>query len=105
MKCIVCDRCGEIIKDLKRHRVVTLARPLKPDVCGKAPHRGNDPQANDIFWEKELCSNCVDELEAFMEPKGTGGGDDTPTEEPGGNTPTEEPGGETTEEPDEGATE
>ncbi len=52
MKCLVCDRCKSIIKNPRRGRVITCARPLKPHaVCGngKVPYRGNDPQQNDII--------------------------------------------------------
>lgn len=70
MKCIVCDRCKTIIENPRRCRVITCARPLKPRTgCdkGKVPYHGNDPQQNDILWEKEICDKCLDELEAFFE--------------------------------------
>lgn len=70
MKCIVCDRCKTIIENPRRCRVITCARPLKPRTgCdkGKVPYRGNDPQQNDLLWEKEVCDKCLDELEAFFE--------------------------------------
>ena len=71
MKCIVCDRCKAIIENSRRCRVITCARPLKPrtscDKGGKVPYRGNDPQQNDLLWEKEVCDKCLDELEAFFE--------------------------------------
>lgn len=70
MKCIVCDRCKTIIENPRRCRVITCARPLKPRTAcdkGKAPYRGNDPQQNDLLWEKEICDKCLDELEAFFE--------------------------------------
>lgn len=69
MKCIVCDRCNEIIKNPRHCHVITCARPLKPQIdnCGKTAYRGNDRQQNDIIWEKELCDNCLDELESFFE--------------------------------------
>lgn len=73
MKCIVCDRCKTIIENPRRCRVITCARPLKPRVIcekGKAPYHGNDPQQNDILWEKEICEKCLDELEAFFEADG-----------------------------------
>ena len=31
---------------------------------------GNDPQQNDLLWEKEICDKCLDELEAFFEVGG-----------------------------------
>lgn len=70
MKCIVCDRCKTIIENPRRCRVITCARPLKPRTScdkGKVPYRGNDPQQNDLLWEKEICDKCLDELEAFFE--------------------------------------
>ena len=65
MKCIVCDRCKTIIENPRRCRAVTCARPLKPRTAcdkGKVPYRGNDPQQNDLLWEKEICDKCLDEL-------------------------------------------
>ena len=66
MKCIVCDRCKTIIENPRRCRVITCARPLKPrtacDKGGKVPYRGNDPQQNDLLWEKEICDKCLDEM-------------------------------------------
>lgn len=70
MKCLVCDRCKSIIKNPRRGRVITCARPLKPHaVCGngKVPYRGNDPQQNDIIQDKEVCDDCLAELEAFFD--------------------------------------
>lgn len=70
MKCIVCDRCKTIIENPRRCRVITCARPLKPRTScdkSKVPYRGNDPQQNDLLWEKEICDKCLDELEAFFE--------------------------------------
>lgn len=104
MKCIVCDRCKTIIENPRRCRVITCARPLKlRTVCdkgGKVPYRGNDPQQNDLLWEKEICDKCLDELEAFFEV----GGDVEPhppeSSEPDPDIPTDpddpgESGGET----------
>lgn len=121
MKCIVCDRCKAIIENPRRCRVITCARPLKPrtscDKGGKVPYRGNDPQQNDLLWEKEVCDKCLDELEAFFEageginphpPEPTE--PDIPTDDPdesGGETGGENPpdigdGGEDGENPDDG---
>ena len=71
MKCILCDRCKQVIENPRHARVLTCARPfrLQPEPpCGnsKPPYRGNDPKMNDILWEKELCDNCLDDLEAFL---------------------------------------
>lgn len=68
MKCVICDRCKEIIKNPRYGRVITCARPLKwPGDHGNVTYRGNDRQMNEIMWEKELCSKCLDELELFFE--------------------------------------
>lgn len=70
MRCIVCDRCKAIIEDVRKSRVITCARPLKPGMmCGKGgvPYRGDDPQQNDLIWEKEVCDDCRAALEAFFE--------------------------------------
>lgn len=93
MKCIVCDKCKEIIKNPRLVRVITCARPLRIPVgdcvAGKPEYRGNDRQQNDIFWEKEICDNCLGELEAFFE---SGGG---ATEPDNPNIPGDPDGGET----------
>lgn len=68
MKCIVCDRCKKIIETPRNCRVITCAKPLKlPTQNCKVPYRGNDRQQNDIIWEKEICSDCLDALEEFFE--------------------------------------
>lgn len=102
MKCIVCDRCKTIIEDPRKCRVITCARPLRidPDArqC-KSPYRGDDPKTNDLLWTKELCSECIDELDAFFESESGGdenGGNTTPDmPEPDMPTP-EVPGGDDT---------
>lgn len=116
MKCIVCDKCKEIIKNPRLVRVITCARPLRAPmsmeggcVVGKPGYRGNDRQQNDIFWEKEICDSCLGKLEAFFEDEGGGGTTepDTPNtpdtpdvpDVPGGG---DEPGGETPTDPDAG---
>lgn len=97
MKCIVCDRCKKIIEDKRKCRVITCAKPMRPDVMDKPTYRGNDPKVNDIFWMKEICNDCIDELESFFEPD-TSGGSTGGTEPPSG---TDNGGGET--EPPSGA--
>ena len=61
MRCILCDRCKSIVEDARKIRVVTYARPLKP-----GPVRADDPASNDHIWTKELCLNCAESLEDFM---------------------------------------
>lgn len=82
MKCIVCDRCKKIIENLRQCRVITCARPLRPKApeppCSNKPaYHGNDPRMNDVFWEKELCDDCLNDLESFMETA-----PNTPPDEP-----------------------
>lgn len=95
VRCVVCDRCREIIEDPRKCRVITCAKPLRVDMEPKHQCRGNDRMMNDILWEKELCSTCADLLESFMENSS-----DTPEPSPEPEpTPGPEPGGENTDEP------
>lgn len=66
MKCIVCDRCKKIIEDKRKCRVITCAKPFNPAMMDKRYYRGNSPKDNDIFWVKEICLDCLDELEVFF---------------------------------------
>ena len=103
MKCIVCDRCKKIIETPRNCRVITCAKPLKlPTQNCKVPYRGNDRQQNDIIWEKEICSDCLDALEEFFEQTV-----DPVTPEPEQPEQPDNPGdgGETPENPDEGGNE
>ena len=103
MKCILCDRCKKIIEDPAQHRVLTCARPLKRrNDDGKKPYRGDDKMMNDIIWEKEICSDCLDALEEFFEQTV-----DPVTPEPEQPEQPDNPGdgGETPENPDEGGNE
>ena len=68
MRCIVCDRCKKIIENPRNCRVITCAKPLKlPIDHDKVAYRGNDRQQNDILWEHEICTDCMDSLEVFFE--------------------------------------
>lgn len=101
VRCVVCDRCREIIEDPRKCRVITCAKPLRVDMEPKHQCRGNDRMMNDILWEKELCSTCADLLESFMEnssdiPEPSPEPEPTPDPEP---SPDPEPGGENTDEP------
>ena len=103
MKCIVCDRCKKIIETPRNCRVITCAKPLKlPTQNCKVPYRGNDRQQNDIIWEKEICSDCLDALVEFFEQTV-----DPVTPEPEQPEQPDNPGdgGETPENPDEGGNE
>lgn len=68
MRCVVCDRCKKIIDNPRHCRVITCAKPLKlPIDNDKVLYRGNDRQQNDIIFEREICIDCQDALEAFFE--------------------------------------
>lgn len=70
MRCVVCDCCKKVIENARHCRVITCAKPLKlPIDNDKVAYRGNDRQQNDIIWEKEVCTDCQDALEAFFEQK------------------------------------
>lgn len=88
MKCIVCDRCKQIIENPKRYRVILCSRPINPTLDGKSNCRSNDKQANDILWEKEVCLDCALEIENYTDVKA-----DTPPieDDKPGTTDPEEP--------------
>ncbi len=99
MRCIICDKCREVIKNPRFVRTITCARPLKVQTDGNVAvgtcYRGNDRQQNDIFWEKEVCDKCANELELWFD---------------GGNTKPDAPdipveGGESSEEGGDGSNE
>lgn len=96
MRCIICDRCKQIIENPRHCRVITCAKPLKPPINNdKVQYRGNDRQQNDIIWEKEVCTDCLDALEAFFEQ----GAEPTTPSEP------DSPGDDATDGPDDGENE
>lgn len=92
----ICDRCGKIIDRFEHIRAVTLFRPIRhqhrdEDVrSNDRCHR--DPAPNDVVWQHDLCMDCANEVEAFVETVSSedttpGTGTDTPdTPEPGGET-------------------
>lgn len=74
MKCIICDRCGKVIKKANKARVITCAKPLAGvDSCvceNAAPVRVPQKKPlRETVWEKELCETCLDELEALLDPE------------------------------------
>lgn len=74
MKCIICDRCGKVIKRANKTRIITCARSLVPVdscVCENARPVKAAPRKplRETVWEKELCEVCLDELEAFIDPE------------------------------------
>lgn len=89
MKCTICDKCKKIIEKPEQVRTVTCTRPMMPPMCRREEEDKIDPRRypidkrpNDIVWQKELCMDCANEVEAFL----------TATDEAGGETP---PAGET----------
>lgn len=76
MKCIVCDKCKKVIEDVRRCRVITCAKPFRPDVMDKPNYRGNEPRDNDIQWTKELCPDCVEALTEFIDQPEDGDGNE-----------------------------
>lgn len=92
MRCIVCDRCKKIIDNQRNCRVITCARPLKlPIDNNKVPYSGTDRKQNDIIWEREICIDCVDALEAFFEQEVEPDTSPEP-DDPIGDETTEDPG-------------
>lgn len=79
MRCILCDRCREIVRDERKIKIVTFAKSLRP-----GPVRADSPASVvDHIWTKELCPACSDELENFMnQTTSSGTGDDTSEEAP-----------------------
>lgn len=74
MKCIICDRCGKVIKKASKAKIITCARPLvSPDscICENARPVKTVPKKplRETVWEKELCEACLDELEDFIYPE------------------------------------
>lgn len=71
MKCIVCDRCKKIIEDTKRCKVVTCSKPLKIDWQNERTQSGQSARPErslkENIWEKELCSDCAELLDEFMD--------------------------------------
>lgn len=69
MKCIICDKCKKTIEDPRQVRTITCSRPLRRrhDEDEPCRNRCDDPRMNDIIWEKDLCQECVAEVEALIE--------------------------------------
>ena len=68
MRCIMCDKCKEIIDDPKQVRILTCSRPMKrpPQPCTTTTKTESVPPAQDIIWDKELCVKCVMEIEKLI---------------------------------------
>ena len=63
MRCIMCDKCNEIIGDPKQVRIITCSRPMKRPAGQESAKREFTPPTQDIIWDKELCVKCAMEIE------------------------------------------
>lgn len=63
MKCIMCDKCGAIIEDLKDVRVLIVARPQKErkKVADDRYLHGRTVVDNEID-RFEVCQDCLDTI-------------------------------------------
>lgn len=66
MKCIMCDKCKEIIEDPAQVRIITCSRPMKRPAVQEAAKREFDPHKQDVIWDKELCIKCALEIESLI---------------------------------------
>lgn len=73
MRCIVCDKCGEIIPNKQQVRTITCSRPVERPVSQTVKREIGQHPPQDTIWHKELCVKCAMEIEALI---------DTPSEEP-----------------------
>lgn len=98
MKCTICDKCKKIIERPDQVRTITCTRPMKKMHHDDERERGAtiDKRQNDIVWQRELCMECADATEAFLEPSDSGS-----VEEPDDDGGDEEEAGE--EDPEHGA--
>lgn len=77
MKCIMCDKCKEIIEDPSQVRIITCSRPMKHPASQEPVKREFNPVKQDVIWDKELCIKCALEIESLINDKP----DDTDGEE------------------------
>lgn len=66
MRCIMCDKCKEIIGDPKQVRIITCSRPMKRPAGQESAKREFTPPTQDIIWDKELCVKCAMEIETLI---------------------------------------
>lgn len=66
MKCIICDKCKEIIEDPSQVRIVTCSRPMKRPAVPEDAKRNINHRTQDVIWDKELCMKCALELEQLV---------------------------------------
>lgn len=87
----ICDRCGKVIDRHEHVRTVTLFRPIHhrhEDDTRAAGTCHHEPVPNDVVWQHDLCMDCANEVEAFVETVGEdnpdgGSGTDTGADTPG----------------------
>lgn len=73
MKCIICDKCKEVIADPTQVRIITCSRPVKCPAMQETVKREFNPPKQDVIWDKELCVKCALEIESLIND---GAGDD-----------------------------
>lgn len=66
MRCIMCDKCKEIIEDPKQVRIITCSRPMKCQAQREPEKREFNTPKQDIIWDKELCVKCALEIETLI---------------------------------------
>lgn len=70
----ICDRCGKIIDKFEHVRTVTLFRPIRPrpeEDSHSTDRCRRDPVPNDVVWQHDLCMDCANEVEKFVETAGS----------------------------------
>lgn len=77
MKCIICDKCKEVIADPSQVRIITCSRPVKRPAAQEGAKREFNPAKQDVIWDKELCIKCALEIESLINDEP----DDTEEEE------------------------
>lgn len=66
----ICDRCGKVIDRREHVRTVTLFRPILrryEDDSRSSTSCRHEPAPNDVVWQHDLCMECANEVEAFVE--------------------------------------
>lgn len=83
----ICDRCGKVIDRHEHVRTVTLFRPIigrhDDDTRTGRPTGRPEPAPNDVVWQHDLCMECANKVEAFVETVG----EDAPADADVGKTP------------------
>ena len=66
MKCIICDKCKEVIADPSQVRIITCSRPVKRPAAQEGVKREFNPVKQDVIWDKELCIKCALDIESLI---------------------------------------